>query len=71
MSTFATKFWLWYVVWFVLALVFVWRMQGAGLFDSIGVWYTLYCAAGLALPGAFICSVFGKHVWTYWGRPRR
>ena len=65
-----TKFWLWHAIWFVVALVFVWRMQDAGLFDSIGLWYTVYSAAGLALSAALISAVFGKHVWTYWG-PRR
>jgi hypothetical protein len=70
MSTFGRRFWRWYAIWFVIALIIVWRMQEAGLFDSIGLWYTIYSAAGFALPGAFICAVFGKAVWNYWG-PRR
>jgi hypothetical protein len=64
MSAFMRKFLLWYVAWFVIAVYFVHRAQDAELIDSIGIWYTIYCAAGFALPAAFVCAAFGKHIWS-------
>ena len=64
-----------FLLWFALLLgpayLFVTHMQLAGSFDSVGLWYTIYCAAGFALPVAAILAFFGKAAFWKWGRLRR
>ena len=70
MRTFRNVFWGSYVVLFVLAFVLVRHVEGAGVFDGVGLWHSLYFAAGIALPIAAILALFGKTILSYWG-PRR
>jgi hypothetical protein len=68
-------YWIAFLLWFVFLLVpaflFVAHMQEAGYFDSIGLWYTIYCAVGFTLPVAVILALFGKAAFWGWGRLRR
>jgi hypothetical protein len=60
--TFRNTFWCCYVVLFVLAFLLVRHLEGAGVFDSVGLWHSLYYAAGIALPTAVILALFGKSI---------
>ena len=71
MHTFRNAFLCWYAIFFVLAFIVVRHMQDVMFFDSLGIWYTVYCAAGIALPGALIFAAFGKRLLADWSWLRR
>ena len=69
------EYWIAFSLWlaFLLlpAFLFTVHMQDAGYFDSLGLWYTIYCAAAFILPVAAILAFFGKAAFWRWGRLRR
>jgi hypothetical protein len=71
MREFCNAFWRWFVVFFVLAFIFVRLMESAGYFDSIGIWYSVYSAAGIALPIAAVFAIFGGSLLSTWWHLRR
>ena len=71
MHEFRNAFWRWFIVLFVIAIIFVRLGENAGYFDSVGFWYTIYCAAGIALPVAAMVAFFGKGLLWDWWRLRR
>jgi hypothetical protein len=71
LSTFAYRFWRWYIVWFVVAFLVVRRYEHLGVFDSVDLWSSFFAAGGIALPVAVICAAFGKAVWSNLVLPRR
>ena len=71
MQDFLYAFWRWFAVSFVLALIAVYRMESVGVIDNDDIWYTLYCALGIAVPAAAVCTFFGKNLLSGWWRIRR
>ena len=69
MPTLHTIFFIWYAASLVPAYLLVRHFQDAGTFDSIGIWYTVYCAAGLAIPIALVLTASTKGFML--GRPWR
>ena len=62
MPTLRTIFFFWYAVSLVPAYLLVRQFQDAGTFDSVGIWYTIYCAAGLAIPIALVLTASTKRL---------
>jgi hypothetical protein len=60
-----------FVVLFVIAFFVVRNLQNAGDIDSVGLWYTIYCAAGFSLPIAAVLAVFGTTLFSDWWHIRR
>lgn len=64
-----------FLVWFVLLLLpaylFVVHMQDAGVWDDLGLWYTVYSAVILDALVAAVLAFFGKAGLWSWGRLRR
>jgi len=71
MHTYKFRFLCWFVLVCGPAFLFVTNMQKAGDFDDLGLWYTIYCTAGFALPVAAVLAYFGKLAFWGWGRLRR
>ena len=64
MRSILLRFGCWLPVVCVPAYLFVDAMQDAGLFDNIGIWYTVYCTLGFAVPFAAFFAYFGKGVFS-------
>jgi len=62
MRAYRNLFLFWYAVSFILVFPLVRQFQNEGLFDSIGIWYSVYCAAGFALPVALILAAYTKQI---------
>jgi ABC-type polysaccharide/polyol phosphate export permease len=58
MHEFRNSFLRWLVVLFSIALVGVHELQGSVIFDDLGLWYTIYCAAGISIPLALVFAFF-------------
>ena len=71
MREFRNAFGRWFIAFFMLAFIFVRLMESAGYFDSIGIWYSLYSAAGIALPIAAVFALFGSSLLSSWWHSRR
>ena len=73
MHALRNAFLFWYAVSFVLAFPLVRHFEDIGVFDSIGIWYSIYCAAGVALPIALIlvASAKGIEQGSFWSWLRR
>jgi hypothetical protein len=51
-------FWRSFIALFIIAFVVVSALQDAGDADSIGLWYTIHCAAGFSALAA-VLALFG------------
>jgi hypothetical protein len=61
----------WFIVLFAFAYFIVYELQEAGTFDSLGLWYTIYCAVGFSLPIAAVLAFFRDTKNSTWWRLRR
>ena len=71
MHEFRNSFLRWLVVLFVVAFFVVRELQDTGTFDDLGLWYTIYCAAGISLPVAAVLAFFRDVTDPSWWRIRR
>jgi hypothetical protein len=60
-----------YAVVFVLSFLGFRRLEDAGLTDSIGSWYTVYCAALSSLPVTLIFTLVCAMLLRQWRPGRR
>jgi|APFre7841882724_1041349.scaffolds.fasta_scaffold70658_3 hypothetical protein len=60
-----------YAVMFVFSFLGFRRLENAGLTDSIGSWYTVYCAALSSLPVALIFTLIYEMLLRQWHPGRR
>lgn len=64
-------FWPLFIALFVLAFFVISTLQDAGDADSVGLWYTIYCAAGFSIPIAAVLALFGDTIFSDWWNMRR
>jgi hypothetical protein len=60
-----------FIALFVIAFGVVESLQDAGALDSIGLWYTIYCAAAFSVPAAAVLAFFGDTLFSGWWKIRR
>ena len=64
-------FWPLMIVLFVITFCVVESLQDAGDVDSVGLWYTIYCAAAFSVPAAAVLAFFGDTLFSGWSKIRR